>query len=58
MTPPATARLSAGLSIAEAARRGGIGAIYLTRLEKRGRFPYVLAVRMARIYCCSVDIFI
>lgn len=56
-TPAQLARFAAGLSIEEAAERVGVCIPYLRRLEKRGAFPYVLAVRCAREYACALDVF-
>ena len=58
MTPAIQAREAAGFSLREAARRSRIHPRYLRRIEKGGGAPYVLAVRLAHMYGCSVGIFL
>lgn len=52
------AREQAGLTVEQAARRARVGAIYLLRIEKHGRAPFVLATRLARLYGCRCDLFL
>ena len=51
------ARLDAGLSLAEAARRARVSPAYLRRVEREGA-PYVLARRLASLYTCRIDLFL
>lgn len=58
LTLPATqARIAAGLSVREAARRARISMAYLRRVERYGA-PYALARRLAALYCCSITVFL
>lgn len=51
------ARISAGLSVADAARIAAISQGYLRRIEREGA-PYLLARRLARLYQCPVESFL
>jgi len=57
MTPAQHARLSAGLSVDEAARRAHICEAYLRQVERQGA-PYALARRLAALYHCPIDVFL
>lgn len=58
MTSAAQARLAAGLTLAQAAKRARVGERYLRRIELHGRAPYALALRLARLYRCSIHVFL
>ncbi len=55
---PQLAREKVGLSLHHAARRARISASYLRRIERHGGTPYILAVRLAHLYQCSIHVFI
>ena len=55
---PQRARENAGLTLHQAAQRARINASYLRRIERRGSAPYILAVRLAHLYKCSIHVFI
>ena len=57
LLPARQARLSAGLSLSEAARRARIGIAYLRRVERHGA-SYALALRLAALYQCPIDVFL
>lgn len=52
------ARQDAGLSLQQAAKLARVCPAYLRRVEKHGDAPYVLAMRLARLYSCSANIFL
>ena len=58
MTLATEAREAAGLTLAQAARRARVGTAYLRRIERHGAAPYVLAVRLAGLYGCRMDVFL
>lgn len=43
-----------GYSVVVAAREVGVSEQHLRRVEKSGRVPYILALRLARLYGCPV----
>ena len=51
------ARLQAGLSLHDAARKARIGMDYLRQVERRGA-PLHLARRLAAIYQCNLNVFL
>lgn len=57
-TRAAQARDTAGLTLQQAARHARVGESYLRRVELHGGAPYVLARRLARLYCCSIHLFL
>lgn len=58
MSEAASARNRAGLSLEDAARRARICVSYLRRVERSGDCSYVLAMRLARLYRCSANVFL
>lgn len=58
MSEAASARGRAGLSLEEAAHRARIGVSYLRQVERSGDCSYVLAMRLARLYRCSANVFL
>lgn len=58
MTPAMLARQATGLSVEEAARRAHICTAYLRTIERRGGASYGLAIRLARLYGCSANLFL
>ena len=58
MTPAANARIRAGLDLSEAASRARVCVSYLRRVEKSGDCSYALAMRLARLYRCSANVFL
>ncbi len=52
------ARESAGFTLEQAARRARVCPAYLRRIEKRGWTPYVLAMRLSRLYQCPCSLFL
>jgi transcriptional regulator with XRE-family HTH domain len=58
MTPAEQARIAAGLTVKEAARRARVVPSYLRRVERHGGAPWVLAQRLAFIYNCSANLFL
>ena len=58
MTPATLARISAGLTLQGAAWRARINPTYLHRIERQGGAPYVLALRLASLYECPIDVFL
>jgi transcriptional regulator with XRE-family HTH domain len=58
MTAAAIARMKAGLSLEEAAKRARVCSAYLRRIERSGGCSYPLAVRLARLYRCSANVFL
>jgi transcriptional regulator with XRE-family HTH domain len=58
MTPAMQARINAGLTVQEAARRSRISAAYLRRIEQHGGASWVLACRLAALYQCRIDVFL
>ena len=57
MTLAVQARLRAGLSVGDAARRAEVSEGYLRSIEREGA-PFLLARRLARLYNCPVEIFL
>ena len=57
MTPARRARLSAGFTLPQAAKRARISPEYLRAVEQRGA-PYHLARRLAGIYGVPIDTFL
>ena len=57
VTGALAARVKAGFTVNEAARRARIGPRYLRAIERSGKAPWVLARRLASLYACAVDIF-
>jgi len=51
------ARIAAGLTLEEAARRARICASYLKQVERHSA-PYCLALRLSHIYECPIDVFL
>lgn len=58
MTPATQARITARLSLKEAARRARVSSTYLRRIELHGDVPLVLASRLANLYNCSLNLFL
>jgi len=58
VTPASQARESAGLSLDEAAKRARVCSAYLRAVERRGGASFVLAMRLARLYSCSANVFL
>lgn len=58
MSEAASARDRAGLTLEDAARRARIGVSYLRQVERSGDCSYVLAMRLARLYRCSANVFL
>ncbi len=58
MTPAERARHCANLTIEEAAHRARVCVQYLRRVERSGDCSYVLAMRLARLYRCSANVFL
>jgi transcriptional regulator with XRE-family HTH domain len=58
MTPAIQAREAAGYTLIQAARRARVSPIYLRRIEKHGKAPYVLACRLRALYGCSIHAFL
>lgn len=58
MSPAQRARVNAALTIEEAARRARVCVSYLRRVERSGDCSYVLAMRLARLYRCSANVFL
>lgn len=58
MTPAESARISAGLSVEQAARRARVCPQYLRAVERRGGASYGLAMRLAAIYGVSANVFV
>jgi len=52
------ARISARLSLEEAAKRARICPAYLRRVEREGHASYVLALRLSALYGCSLNVFL
>lgn len=52
------ARQKAGLTLQQAATRARICPAYLLKIEKSGRAPYVLAMRLSRLYRCPCQLFL
>lgn len=57
MSKTREARITAGLTLGEAARRARICVTYLRRVENHGA-PYCLALRLSHIYECPIDAFL
>jgi transcriptional regulator with XRE-family HTH domain len=57
VSPATQARLAAGYSVAEAARRAEISEGYLRRIEREGA-PYLVARRLSRLYQCPAEVFL
>lgn len=55
-SPISQARIDAELDLDTAARRLRIKREYLQRLEANGSVPYVLAIRIAPLYRCSLTL--
>ena len=55
---PAQARETAQLTVEQAARQARICPAYLRRIERHGGATYVLAMRLARLYSCSANLFL
>src|SRR5579872_7232393 len=58
ITPAVAARQTAGLNLEEAAKKAQICPAYLRAVERRGGASYVLAMRLARLYGCSANVFL
>lgn len=58
MSPVSHAREKVGLSVDEAARSASISTDYLKRIERLGNCSFPLARRLARLYECSVNVFL
>jgi hypothetical protein len=58
VTPATRAREQAGLSLMEAAKRVQVCVSYLRAIERRGGASFRLAMRLARLYGCSANIFL
>ena len=58
MTSARQAREQVGLSVEQVSRRARVSPPYLRRVELHGHAPYCLAVRLARIYSCSMMVFL
>lgn len=58
ITPATQARNNVGLTLKQAARRARVGDSYLRRIELHGGASYVLAQRLARLYQCSIHVFL
>jgi transcriptional regulator with XRE-family HTH domain len=57
--PIAAARIGAGLSIPEAARRAGVCEAYVRRAERQpGSISYQLAQKLSRLYGVSANAFL
>lgn len=52
------ARVAAQLTVEQAARKARISPSYLRHIEKYGGASYVLAVRLSRLYHCSIHLFL
>lgn len=57
-TEASRVRVEAGYSLQRAAKLARVEPEYLRRVEKRGGSSYVLAVRLSRLYRCSIQIFL
>lgn len=58
MSEAASARQRAGLSLEDAAKQARVCVQYLRRVERSGDCSYVLAMRLARLYRCSANVFL
>jgi hypothetical protein len=58
MTEAAQARAQAGLALEDAAKRAHVCTSYLRAVEIRGGASYSLALRLARLYGSSANIFL
>lgn len=58
LTPAEEARVAAGLTPDKAAKAARICPAYLKRIERKGNAPYCLAVRLAKLYACSMHLFL
>ncbi len=47
-----------GWTLEQAAHRARVCPIYLQRIEKHGRAPFVLAMRLSRLYSCDCHLFL
>lgn len=56
--PAHAARLAAGLSLADAARRARVTEAHLRACERANSFSFMLARRLAATYACRVDVFL
>lgn len=54
----AQAREAARLTVEQAARQVRICPAYLRRIERHGGATYALAMRLARLYGCSANLFL
>jgi hypothetical protein len=57
-TEASRTRVEAGYSLQRAAKLARVEPEYLRRVEKHGGASYVLAVRLSRLYRCSMQIFL
>ena len=57
-TPSTTARILAGYPVAAAAKRARVTPKYLRDCERAQSFSWALASRLARIYGCSLNLFL
>lgn len=57
LSPAAKAREAAGLTLTQAARRARVSPAYLRRMEAGG-CSYGLALELAHLYHCPVDLFL
>jgi len=58
LTDASRVRAEAGYSLQRAAKLARIEPEYLRRVENHGGASYVLAVRLSRLYQCSMQIFL
>ena len=58
ITPSRQARIAAGLSLEQVARRMRITVPYLRGLEARNSFSFILAERLAALYSVQIDLFL
>ena len=52
------AREKAKLDVDKAAKAARVTPEYLSQCERSGKFSYVLAMRLHRVYRCPLDVFI
>ena len=57
MSKATDARIAAGLTLEEGARRARVSVAHLRRVEKHGA-PYCLALRLSHFYGCRIDTFL
>ncbi len=58
MTAAEKARMDAGMTTEQAAKKARVCCAYLRRVEQRGNAPYCLALRLAKLYACPINLFL